>query len=188
MANEATYVERQSQMKNLTFRRAVPTDAEAFARLMADEAVFGGLLQLPYPTAELWRARLEQQTTDQDAIHLVAVSDAEVVGSAGVFPLGKHVRRRHCAGLGLSVGTAWQRRGVGSEMMRRLLDWSDNWVGYLRLELTVYTDNAPAIGLYRRFGFEIEGTHRAFALRRGVLVDALAMARLHPQPPQLPAA
>ncbi len=174
-------------MQNLTFRRAVPADAEAFARLMADEAVFGGLLQLPYPTAELWRARLEQQTADQDAVHLVAASGAEIVSSAGVYPLGKHVRRRHCAGLGISVSPAWQRRGVASEMMRRLLDWSDNWIGYLRLELTVYTDNAPAIGLYRKFGFEVEGTHHAYALRRGVLVDAHAMARLHPQPPQRPA-
>ena len=39
----------------------------------------------------------------------------------------------------------------------------------LRIELTVYTDNAAAIALYRKFGFEIEGTHRAYALRDGRL-------------------
>jgi putative acetyltransferase len=84
------------------------------------------------------------------------------------------------------VARAWQRRGIGSEMMRRLLEWSDRWLGYLRLELTVYTDNARAIALYRKFGFVVEGTQRAFAMRDGVFVDALAMARLHPHPPQLP--
>jgi putative acetyltransferase len=51
--------------------------------------------------------------------------------------------------------------------------------------LTVYTDNAGAIALYRKFGFVDEGVHRAFALRDGVYVDALAMARLHPNPPRL---
>jgi putative acetyltransferase len=121
-------------------------------------------------------------------MHLVAASDGEVIASAGIFPLGKYVRRRHCAGLGMSVGTTWQRRGVGSELLRRLLEWSDHWIGYLRLELTVYTDNEPAIRLYSKSGFGIEGTHRAFALRKGALVDAHTMARLHPRPPQVPRA
>ena len=45
----------------------------------------------------------------------------------------------------------------------------------------VYADNERAIALYRKFGFEAEGTHRAYALRDGRYVDALAMARLRPK-------
>ena len=90
------------------------------------------------------------------------------------------------AGLGICVARERQKQGVGSEMMRRLLEWSDNWAGYLRIELNVYTDNERAIALYRRFGFEMEGTHRAHALRDGVYVDTHAMARFHPNPPQVP--
>jgi putative acetyltransferase len=55
-------------------------------------------------------------------------------------------------------------------------------MGLTRLELTVYTDNEPALRLYRRFGFELEGTHRAYGLRDGVLTDAHCMARLRPPP------
>lgn len=52
----------------------------------------------------------------------------------------------------------------------------------------MYTDNALAMALYEKFGFVHEGTHRAFALRNGVYVDALAMTRLHSNPPKpLPA-
>jgi putative acetyltransferase len=39
-------------------------------------------------------------------------------------------------------------------------------------------DNAPAIALYEKFGFEAEGTHRYFAFRNGEYVDAYSMARL----------
>ena len=89
--------------------------------------------------------------------------------------------------LGISVAPSAQRRGVGSALMAAMCDYADNWAGVLRLELNVYVDNEPAIALYRKFGFEIEGTNRAFAMRDGAYVDSHAMARLHPNPPTLPA-
>lgn len=40
---------------------------------------------------------------------------------------------------------------LGTALMRELLDAADNWLGFKRLELTVFTDNAPAIRLYEKF-------------------------------------
>jgi putative acetyltransferase len=154
--------------------------------LMSDPQVFAGLMQMPYPSVEAWRKRLEQQIEQQDGLHLIAIEQGQVIASAGVHSAGFSVRRRHVAGLGICVAHERQEQGIGSEMMKRLLDWCDNWAGYLRIELNVYTDNERAIALYRRFGFEMEGTHRAHALRNGVYIDSYAMARFHPNPPQLP--
>ena len=155
-------------------------------RLMSDPQVFAGLLQMPYPSVEAWRKRLEDRLDQQDGLHLVAVDGDEVIASGAIYGFGPVVRRRHAAHLGISVAHERQRQGFGSEMLRRLLEWADNWAGFLRIELTVYTDNERAISLYRRFGFVMEGTHRAHALRDGVFVDAHAMARFHPNPPQVP--
>jgi putative acetyltransferase len=47
-----------------------------------------------------------------------------------------------------------------------------------RVQLTVFGDNGPAIKLYRRFGFEIEGRHRDFIRRGEGFVDGYTMARL----------
>jgi putative acetyltransferase len=115
----------------------------------------------------------------------VAERDGDVVGSAGLHPVGAHVRRRHVAMIGISVRPDAQRQGVGTALMQALCDYADRWAQILRIELGVYTDNERAIRLYRRFGFEIEGTHRAYALRDGLYVDSHTMARLHPQPPTL---
>jgi len=42
----------------------------------------------------------------------------------------------------------------------------------------VYTDNEPALKLYLKFGFTIEGTAINFAFRDGQFVDTYLMARL----------
>jgi putative acetyltransferase len=170
----------------IEFRRAELRDAEALAQFMADPAVFSGLLQMPYPGIEAWRKRLESRLNEQGDLFLLALAEGTVVGHAGLHSLAWTPRRRHVAGLGIAVAAAWQGKGVGDALMRRLLEWADNWAGYLRIELTVYVDNARAIGLYRKHGFVEEGVSRADALRDGVYVDSLLMARLHPRPPQLP--
>lgn len=172
----------------VAIRRSRPDDAEAYARLMSREEVFGNLLQLPYPSAEQWRERLAKQP--EGSLSLVAELQGDVVASGGLFPVTPSfaARRRHALGLGLSVAQEAQGRGVGTALMRAMLDWADNWAQVLRIELHVFADNARAIALYERFGFVREGLHRAYALRAGVYADTLSMARLHPRQPLLPAA
>lgn len=169
-----------------TLRRAAPGDAASMARLMADPSVFANLLQVPYASEERWRSLLaEQAQPGKPDLHLVADVGGEVVGSAGLFPVGTSMRRRHAMGLGISVATAWRGRGVAPALMKALCDFADDWAGLLRLELTVFADNLRAQALYRRFGFVEEGRLRAYGLREGQFVDALAMARLHPNQPKV---
>jgi len=171
----------------IVVRRPRPEDAAALMATRGDADVLPNLLQLPYPTEALWRRRIEEMPVGPTSaeLFLVAELNGMVVGNAGVHPVS-HVRRRHAAGIGMAVAKSAQRQGVGSALMAALIDWSDRWAQILRLELTVFTDNGAAIALYRSHGFVDEGVHRAFALREGVYVDVLSMARLHPNPPTLP--
>jgi len=175
----------------ITVRRAVLADAAAFARKMGQPEVLRQLMQLPYTSEEVWRARLADLLAPGKAdLMLVAEMQGadgmpQLVGSAGLHPAGPALRRRHVMTIGLSVAQEAQGRGVGTALMQALCDWADNWGQVLRLELTVYADNARAIALYGRFGFKQEGLHRGYALRDGAYVDALSMARLHPNPPHI---
>ncbi|MEP7328423.1 MAG: GNAT family N-acetyltransferase [Betaproteobacteria bacterium] len=156
-------------------RRAHPGDAEAIMAVFSSPRAMAGTLQLPYPSAELWRKRLTDQGPED--FLLVAEVKGEVVGNLGLHPAGR-ARRRHAASIGMSVRDDWQQRGVGTALLIAGLDVADHWLNYVRIELTVYTDNVPALALYRKFGFGVEGTLISYAYRNGRYVDAYAMARL----------
>jgi putative acetyltransferase len=161
----------------ITVRRVEPSDYEAVQRILAAPKVVWGTLQLPFPSAEQWRRRLAEPR--EDLIRLVAlVDDDEVVGLLGLQTFPNAPRRRHAGRLGMMVRDDWQGQGVGTALMEAAMDLADNWLNLKRLELTVYTDNAPALRLYEKFGFVTEGTLRQFAFRDGEYVDTFTMARI----------
>jgi L-phenylalanine/L-methionine N-acetyltransferase len=166
-------------MSTIKIRRAVAADAEALYQTFADPGVYGGTLQLPYPSLETWRERASANNAN---VLLLAEVDGEVVGNAGLHPEAAR-RRIHAAHIGMSVSKAWQRKGIGTALLVAVIDLAENWMAITRLELTVFADNAGAIALYRKHGFDEEGVFRNFALRDGALIDALSMARLRPAAP-----
>jgi L-phenylalanine/L-methionine N-acetyltransferase len=168
---------------NLLIRAAEPGDAAAISSLLGRIGTFEGTLQLPdMPIA----SRLEMlQRVDTQSCKLVAVAGEQVVGMAGLHLQQPSLRRSHVRGLGIGIAPEWQRRGLGRQLMVRLLDWADQWGGVLRTELWVHVDNERAIALYRSLGFVEEGRHKAYALKNGCYVDSISMARLHPNPPRL---
>jgi putative acetyltransferase len=160
----------------ITVRRAEVRDADTLCAIYASPKAMAGTLQLPFPSAELWRKRIAEFPAED--YMLVAEANGDVVGNAGLHSMGRSARRRHVGYIGMAVRDDWQRKGVGTALMAAILDIADNWVGYRRLELTVYTDNEAAVALYRKFGFETEGTLREYSYRNGRYVDAYTMARL----------
>jgi L-phenylalanine/L-methionine N-acetyltransferase len=166
------------QVEGLHIRRAEPDDYLAIHELFGCSKVFTGTLQLPYPSREEWRRRLAEP--DEGTYNLVAVVGDRVVGMIGVHTFPNKPRRRHAAAIGMCVHDEWQGKGIGAGLMRAALDLADKWLNLTRLELEVYTDNEPAIRLYREFGFEREGTLRQHAFRDGHYVDSYLMARLRP--------
>jgi len=158
----------------LILRAGRPEDAEALTDLANLPLYRHGTMRLPFQGVAETRRWLESQAEGQ--LHIVALQGDLLVGSAGLRP--NPGRRRHAAVLGLGVHDAYVGRGIGSALLRAVLDAADNWMGLTRIELTVFSDNQPAIRLYERFGFEREGVARRFAFRAGAYADADMMARL----------
>ncbi len=160
-------------MVDIRIRQAEAGDAQGLRDLYAMPKAQAGTLQMPYPTLAMWQKRLAERS----GYGLVAIVDELLVGDLGLW-LEPNPRRRHVAGIGMGVRDDWAGRGVGSALLGAAVDLADNWLNLQRLELTVYSDNAAAIALYHKFGFEQEGCSPAYGFREGRFVDALHMGRV----------
>lgn len=159
----------------ITIRRAEPEDYAAVQAIYAMPRAQAGTLQLPFPSLDLWRQRM--QAVDPNAHLLLACAGGEVVGQLGLH-VASNPRRRHVGEIGMGIRDDWQGKGVGTALLGAAIDLADRWLQLRRLELQVYADNAAGIALYTRHGFVEEGRHRDYAFRDGAFVDALSLARL----------
>ncbi len=166
----------------ITIRAIRPSDPAAMSLIQAHSVVLPNLLAVPFQRAadsEAWFAKL----TPNDHAIIAEVAGA-VAGSASLRR--QSGRRAHVASLGMMVAPQFQGKGVGSALLGALIELADRWLDLKRLELTVFADNARALSLYRKVGFEAEGRQRGYAFRDGVYVDSLSMARLNFNPPLAP--
>ncbi|MGW1737580.1 GNAT family N-acetyltransferase [Nocardia sp. NPDC001965] len=75
----------------------------------------------------------------------------------------------------------------GTQLLDRVIDWSREH-GAHKVSLQVWPHNEPALTLYTRAGFEIEGVLRTHYRRRnGELWDAVVMGLTLPRDSRSPA-
>lgn len=164
-------------MSGIVIRHAEPGDTEAVHRLFTQPEVYANTLQVPHPSRAMWQERMNQKSPGQ--YHLVAIVEDQVVGHL-MIAAETRPRRSHVASFGLCVDAARHNQGIATALLREMIAMCDNWLRIERIELTVFVDNAPAIALYQKLEFDIEGTGKRYGLRDGDYIDAYFMARLRP--------
>lgn len=158
----------------ITIRGIEADDWEDTAEMLRCENVIANTLQLPYISRDVSRDRLENLP---DTLRmLVAEVDEKVVGQLGIHTASG--RRAHSVYLGMMVHEDYQGCGVGSVLMDAAITLCERWLNITRMALEVFIGNTAALALYRKFGFEIEGTLRDQVFRDGQYVDVYLMARL----------
>lgn len=166
----------------ITVREATPSDAAALlAHLKALAAEPGINIPLAADeittTLEQEKALLADIADSPRAIMLVAEAGGQIVGELSLKAISPRRAVKHVATLGMSVKQDWRGKGVGRALMTDAIAWAPS-AGIKRIELYVYVRNAPAIALYERFGFTVEGRRKAFIREGDEYLDDLVMAKL----------
>ncbi|WP_163930486.1 GNAT family N-acetyltransferase [Paraferrimonas sp. SM1919] len=159
---------------SVTIRHSEQQDIAAIKAIYEQPQNYSATLQLPFPSLDKWQQNLG--TPSNNFYSLVAELNGEIVGQIGIDHFA-NPRRRHVANIGMAVLANHQGKGVGSALLKGAIELCNNWLAVSRIELEVYTDNTAAINLYKKFGFNTEGTAKNYAFRHGEYVDVLLMAK-----------
>ena len=164
----------------LSHRLATPADLDAVHAIYVDTRV------VPYlgfdPMSRAAFVPVFGQLVSSGGFHLVEAEG----GIVGFYHVTRQAgRARHVATLGtFAVAPEAQGRGVGMAILEAVIArlHAD---GVARIELTLEADNPRALALYRKLGFEHEGTLRAAYQRAGEpnFIDQWLMAKVS-RPPE----
>lgn len=132
---------------------------------------------------ELHEAAFAQKIADLAAAgsYLVAERNGVAVGHAFLDLAGPYESLAHVRTLTIVVHPPYTGQGVGTALMRALLDWARASDSVQRVELRVRAGNDAAVHLYKKCGFAEEGRFRQrIGLPDGSLIDDIGMTWFKP--------
>ena len=148
---------------DIIIKRASPTDAAEILEYLkivgseTDNLTFGKE-GLPF-TAEDEESYIAKIQSSCDDIMLVAKNNGKIVGTASLTRFPR--RMSHRGDFSVSVLKNYWNMGIGSRLISSILDFAKE-NHFEIIDLQVRSDNAGAIHLYEKYGFEKIGTHPAF--------------------------
>ena len=163
-------------MTKVTIRAFEMADWEDVAVLFLAPNCRWGTARMPYQSRDDIKHKLTNPPPGMRRLVAVINSEQKIAGFINLRTFSD--RRAHVGSIGILVHDDYQNRGIGTQLMAAIIDLAENWLNLKRLELIVNTDNSSAIHLYKKFGFEKEGTLKKDAFRDGAYIDAYTMAKV----------
>lgn len=117
----------------------------------------------------------EEYYLENTSLFLVAEVDGKIVGGISL-QRGPYTRTNHVATLGITILKEYCGLQIGNTLMKETIDWAKN-DGIEKIELEVFEDNIPAINLYKKFGFIVEGRKNRTIKINDKYKDMLLMAK-----------
>ena len=167
--------------EKLIIREAVTADASALIDYVNQVTGESNFLTLGVgdfkKTIEEEEKIIEDHHNTENRIFLVAELSGEVAGLLNVNASNKP-RLKHIGDFGVTVRKDHWGKGIGSGLIEAMLEWAKASGIIRKINLNVQANNETAIALYKKFGFEIEGTIRRDSSIQGKFYDAYAMGIL----------
>lgn len=128
-------------------------------------------------TSEAQSKMIETFLAKTNSTILVAEENKELAGYLLVNG-GQAEKNKHSAYIVIGVNQTHHGKGIGTLLLQAVDAWALNHDLH-RLELTVVTENEGAVALYKKQGFEIEGTKKDSLFIENQFYDEYYMAKIY---------
>ncbi|WP_061994776.1 GNAT family N-acetyltransferase [Clostridium sp. ATCC 25772] len=109
------------------------------------------------------------------SLFLIAEMEGKIVGCT-TLQKGNSIRTRHVSTFGITILKEYSGLKIGSALIKRVIEWAKvNEIE--KIELEVFSKNVVAIGLYKKFGFIVEGVRNKNIKINGNYEDTLLLAK-----------
>ncbi len=161
-----------------TIRRMRSSDSAAFLDLVNTTDVESDFMTGEPGERQLSPFQVTMAISSGMQVIFIAEENEKLLGQISLFyMLGRGKRVKHAVHIGISVLQSVWGKGIGAALMQAAEVWARN-EGIIRMELTVMTHNERGIALYKKMGFEIEGTKKATIFVNGKYVDEYLMSKI----------
>lgn len=168
-------------MAQVIYRRAQESDAEKivdFYNFVGGETSYLSFEKDEYPmNVKEQEEEIRSLEGKKASIMLLAMDGEEIAGIATIHSSAK-IKARHDGELGIVVAKKYQGQGIGTELIRQLIDWAKGNGVTTRISLDTRADNVKAVELYMKFGFVVEGCRRNSTLLDGKYYDLYVMGMM----------
>lgn len=156
-------------------RPARTSDAAEIARRMARVVKEGIYLEEEPDTLPTDREQEQEirKIREDGGLYAVAEVDGKIAGVA-LLRRGPLEMNRHVAKFRMWLVPGYRGLGLGKKLMEYVIDGA-RARGVEKISLDVFSNNERAIGLYKKFGFRVEGRLKRQYVLEGRYVDEIVM-------------
>lgn len=149
-----------STTNEIIYREPTADDAKMivdFYNVVGGETHFLSFEKDEYPMGYEAQAEEIASVNAHPTSTMILAMDGDELVAIGTINSGNKIKSRHQGELGIVVAKKYQAKGIGTEIINRLLDFCRGNGVTTRVQLDTCCDNDVAVKLYEKFGFEVEG-------------------------------
>lgn len=168
---------------NIFLSEFVASDKPRLVQYLNDEVIFQNTSSIPHPytqaDADSWILHTQNRTQEFGKPPLWAIRHAEhgLIGSIGAFM--RTGADGHLDEIGYWLAQPFQGQGIMTDAVGVLCEWMfEQRPVLVRIEAKVYAYNPASVRVLEKAGFVQEGLMRKAALKQGVHIDVVLLAKI----------